>query len=219
MIAADLQNGSAPLYSMTLDVGPEHPAPPRYSVTAREILSALKSNKNLRRPSWFHYDESDAVVSTTDDDVFVNAASQLEINTVRDDKDVSRDIHDHQFQTPEAGTTNESITVSSSRTTLETCVSFSSGRVSLNNLAGSKMKNVGDRRKSVEFLQESNPPAGSIARSQVSSDSEDDSVCDADTRSNQIVEHSLLRLVCPSMATGNICIKTSGERKFLLFSL
>ncbi|KAI9562930.1 hypothetical protein GHT06_010386 [Daphnia sinensis] len=197
MIAPDIHNGSVPSYSMTLDVGPEEPAPPRYSVTAREILSALKSNKNLRRPSWFHYDESDAEVSTGDDDVFVDAASQLDTNS--SDNPLFHEIQEHECQTTEAGTANKSMTFSASATTLATSVSYSSGRVSLNNLAGGKAKDViGDRRKSVEFLQDA-PTSRPASRSRVLPDSEDDSIGQAETRCNH--EHSQLRLVFPSMAT------------------
>ena len=76
--AADVHE-PAPSYSTTV-IEIEDSAPPRYSVTAREILSALKSNKNLRRPSWFHYGEDESGQQSQDDDddeVFHDALSQI----------------------------------------------------------------------------------------------------------------------------------------------
>jgi hypothetical protein len=103
---------------MTLDVENfGDVAPPRYSVTAREILSALKSNKNLRRPSWFHYDESDGELSSTeDDDVFVDAVSKFDTNTINEN---------NQVKGSDIGITkNYSMTLSPSQTTLVTSVSW-----------------------------------------------------------------------------------------------
>ena len=179
---------------MTLDVENfGDVAPPRYSVTAREILSALKSNKNLRRPSWFHYDESDGETSTGDDDVFVDAQSQFDTNTI--DENVFQEIPEDQLKCSETGIANDAMTLSPSQTTLVASVSYSSGRVSLTKFEGSTQKSdKADRKRSVEFFSE--------RESSHNSDSEDDSCTRVQTRGNQIGEHSHLRLICPSMATG-----------------
>lgn len=184
----------APSYSMTLDVeNSGDTAPPRYSVTAREILSALKSNKNLRRPSWFHYDESDGELSTTgDDDVFVDAVSQFDTSTASTIDENDQVFQENRVQCSDSkAIANDSMTLSPSQTTLVTSVSYSSGRVSLTKLKADKT----DRKRSVEFFSE--------RESSNNSDSEDDSCNDVQTRGNQIGEHSHLRLICPSMATGN----------------
>lgn len=179
---------------MTLDVEHfEDTAPPRYSVTAREILSALKSNKNLRRPSWFHYDESDGDLSTTgDDDVFVDAVSQFDtISTINENDQVFQGNRVKCSDSNKGIANNDAMTLSPSQTTLVTSVSYSSGRVSLTKLKSDK----NHRKRSVEFFSE--------RESSNNSDSEDDSCTDVQTRGNQIGEHSHLRLICPSMATGN----------------
>ena len=103
VITADIHNEPAPLYSTTIEIEDEI-APPRYSVTAREILSALKANKNMRRPSWFHYGESESSSSSDDDsdDIFVDAVSQIDNEEVLVDE-VFQDldhinVNSHQIQ-------------------------------------------------------------------------------------------------------------------------
>jgi hypothetical protein len=177
-------------------------APPRYSVTAREILSALKSNKNLRRPSWFHYDESDGELSTGDDDVFVDALSQFDTNTIDDNNQVFHEIQENQVKcASEIGIRNDSMTLSPSQTTLVTSVSFSSGRVSLTKLAEGNTQNSVDRKRSVEFFSKRESSA-----SNENSDSEEDNGRNTHNQkraNDQTEEHAHLRLICPSMATGS----------------
>jgi hypothetical protein len=193
LTTVEIHGEIAPSYSMTLDVENfGDTAPPRYSVTAREILSALKSNKNLRRPSWFHYDESDGDLSTTgDDDVFVDAVSQFDTSTIDENDQVFQGNRVKCSDSNKGIANNDAMTLSPSQTTLVTSVSYSSGRVSLTKLKSDKT----DRKRSVEFFSE--------RESSNNSDSEDDSCTDVQTRGNQIGEHSHLRLICPSMATGN----------------
>ena len=200
----EIHGESAPSYSMTLDTAENFgdAAPPRYSVTAREILSALKSNKNLRRPSWFHYDESDGEISTGDDDVFVDALSQFDTNTIDDNNQVFHEIQENQVKcASEIGIRNDSRTLSPSQTTLVTSVSFSSGRVSLTKLAeGNTQKSV-DRKRSVEFFSKRESSA-----SNENSDSEEDNGRNTHNQkraNDQTEEHAHLRLICPSMATGS----------------
>ena len=174
---------------MTLDVDIE--APPRYSVTAREILSALKSNRNLRRPSWFNYDETDGESSSGDEE-FVDALYHFESDSTVDDEVFEEAVvKNSEIKEGIKGSENfEEITMVSETTTSKNSLS-SCGKVSFKN--NSRLNG----RRSVEFA--SNVSSRSTFDS---SDSEDVwMIHDTIKRSNPIPEQSLLRLICPSMAT------------------
>lgn len=204
VVTADIHHEPAPSYSIAaLDVELEDLAPPRYSVTAREILSALKANKNLRRPSWFHYGESDSEsTDSSDDDKFVDALSQI-------GSDTDTDEFDDVFEMSTKKTSNDleciqiMETVLSQNEIVTNKASFSSlGQLSLKH---ENCKKNFRSRPSVEFSSE--PSLRLHAHFEESSlDRENDSHYQNKTYSVtpiscKIPERSHLKLVCPSMAT------------------
>ncbi len=191
---ADIHNEPAPLYSTTIEIEDEI-APPRYSVTAREILSALKANKNMRRPSWFHYGESESSSSSDDDsdDIFVDAVSQIDDEEVIKDEDFQDLDHlnanSHQSQ-PNNISVQESNKVDTPMT--QSPLSRSTSMTSVRK----------PTRHSVEFSSDG-PSCKYHRRSAFFTENSSDS--DTDEPPNhtipRISEHSSLRLVCPSLAT------------------
>lgn len=172
-------------------------APPRYSVTAREILSALKSNKNLRRPSWFHYDETDDEKSC-DDDVFVDALSSIGPDDEEND-DVFKVIELDSNVVKDISTGNsKEIILDPITTSIEPTSSLSSGW-------HTNKSNKTSGRRSVEFSSE----CLTLSRSDrhASSSDEDDDLfsCHKKIERKKSVkspnDQSWLRLICPSMAT------------------
>lgn len=195
---ADIHNEPAPSYSMTLDDEIENTAPPRYSVTAREILSALKSNKNLRRPSWFNYDESSSEHS--DDDVFLDALSQIGTDDDNEDNDevFQESENSNEIQVMEMKTVKKAVT--SEEISSGFISSCSDPTSSLNLNWNNKSKSIG--RRSVEFSSECPTSSRSDPYVGISSDEDDDFECyQKKKRMKPISEQSCLRLICPSMAT------------------
>lgn len=181
----------APSYSTTLDIEIEDNAPPRYSVTAREILSALKQNKNLRRPSWFHYDDSshDEGPECSDDDVFEDALSNL--GTESDDLERNRSQRQRGSSSESATSSDE--TIGPSRNTSIVSVTSSN-------------KICPFQPAPTHPLQQSrvnkNTPALAWSATYVGNSSDsDDEVFHSGNRASNVPEQSLLRLVCPSLAT------------------
>lgn len=178
---------------MTLDDEVENMAPPRYSVTAREILSALKSNKNLRKPSWFNYGESSSEHSG--DDIFLDALSQIGTDDDEDNDEVfqnsenSVEMQVMAVKTIKKGSTSEEI---SSGIVAEPTL-----HLNLNN----KSKSTG--RRSVEFSSECPTSSRSDPNAGISSDEDDDFECYQKKKWMKpiVSEQSRLRLICPSMAT------------------
>lgn len=201
---ADIHNEPAPLYSTTIEIEDEN-APPRYSVTAREILSALKANKNMRRPSWFHYGESESSSSSdgdSDDDIFVDAVSQI------DNEEVV--LKDDIFQDLDLNHANSSQQIQPSRTVVQE--SHKDGTPMTSQpplLKTTSMISTSSVRKparrSVEFSSDSKSityhrrPAFFITENSSDSDSSDEPP--DRTVATIIPEQSSLRLVCPSLAT------------------
>lgn len=177
----------APSYSTTVDIEEiEDAAPPRYSVTAREILSALKQNKNLRRPSWFHYGDSDHDGSS-DDDVFEDAQSQL--GSEKGDEERKED------QTTSNNTeSNDEETPAPSRNTSIVSVS------SLNKISPFRPVVTHPLQNNVGFSQNVHALPWSNNYVENSSDS-DDEVFQTSSSNRNVPQQSLLRLVCPSLAT------------------
>lgn len=182
---ADIHNEPAPSYSTTVVEIEDDISPPRYSVTAREILSALKANKNMRRPSWFHYGESE---SDDDDDVFVDALSQLGSENADEHQVEDEVFEESSFSSIKDVEAEEINTTSSTLKKSSTASSFST--VSL--ASTTERIPIKVTRRSVEFAN---------VQYNMSDSSSNDDEPNVSSRRDAVPEHSWLRLVCPSLAT------------------
>lgn len=184
--AAAAHDRLAPSYSTTIEI---EDSPPRYSVTAREILNALSQNPHLKRPSWFHADESESEPDSCqggEDDVFSDALSHFELDDSPGDvQDVQQQQQHIELHTIVCNQKEEDTL---SRATSTVSVASSDGVCPHN--SSSNNENRPKSKFPVGFSKEILSSTGPGSRS---SDS-DDEAAPGDQEPSP-----LLRLVCPSL--------------------
>ena len=201
---AEIHSELAPSYSVANDEFLDDTAPPRYSVTAREILSALKSNKNLRRPSWFQYDDTESSASTNDeDDEFYDAVShigsadQIRCNENEDYNKIETQSYQGQFEDIASKSMNSELT---SETVSDEV--FISTDVKSFGICNRKVNPPTGEKRSVEFSTDS-PTSLRQHHKKPPSNVDCFSTKDYDNINphQKKEEKSSLRLICPSIAT------------------
>ena len=193
-------NKPAPSYSV-IEI---EDSPPRYSVTAREILNALKANKQLRRPSVFLNEAFDNG-SEFSDDVFFDAISHVEDEqyTV---EEVVEDLDTIVLENQSRGSYPIS-TIMTTPQTRKTSVASSTSSSESEPKNRSKFRVRNSVSFSSEIFAANNRSSVPAIQSSDSDDGDFECTCHMKNsrvqrkRNKQVTRQAFLRLVCPSLAT------------------